>query len=402
MTIKSAQTFEYKLTAIAPGHIGTGEVLSPMEYYLDPGSLVIYDPIRLFELHPDLMDQEIQRLGGRTFNLTSLKRELREALSDPRNQLYRAGYFSPVVRAQLTNMGRQGEVRLTTKTVKFEPFIPGSSLKGALRTAWAYASYRKSGNADLLTQLVSARDEEKDQTVTRAIFRTSRGDRANFDLLRALSISDTVPVSSENLRVVAERVLSASIQADGQRCHSQDEFKQYWIFAEALAPGTILRGRMSFDLRLLAEPANQLLGWSSHQRTFSPSSLIRAVNEFSLRVVRRELDYFQSIRGKNSSTVVSFYQDKLMPALNQASEHNQANVCYLSIGHGSGWHKLTLGLLLSDSLSPEQFSDLRQRLGLARNRLAYIYPKTRKVIMQTEENFSHPWGWIKLELEGIE
>ncbi len=389
----------YHLDILTPVHIGSGQSLSPLEYLLVP-HFIPFDLGRLLESDPSKAEQlaiALSRLASSQLTSTSLHNLITpEVASDQRCWQYQAT-ISQSTRSLLEDQIKrgQGEVKTAIKSPTFQVYIPGTSLKGALRTAFEYFLLRQrlSQDVDLLEYMI--RDNrfknQIDQQLTKVLFRRAK-DQATHDLFRTLQVSDSsLCRPAEALEIISEQVLSVSINKTGRGRvdRGNDETKRWVTFLEVIRPGTRLQGKIEFTENLLSQ--NRIieqLGWRNEREYLNLEHLCRFVNTFAQDIFSRESLYFQQVRGFDVSAIKSFYTE-----LGQRLQNPQPGECYLSLGHGSGWHKMTVGLLLEKHL-PARFDQL-VRTGKARQRQDFQYPKTRKLVMQNGNPHS-PLGWVRL------
>ncbi len=416
-----SRNWRYEIETLSPVHIGTGEQLTALEYHIveRPGDkekrFAVPNLSILFATKPEEAESFGRKLAGVTAE-TLARKSLKDFLSvllldNPAYHCYTLPFLEDAATYLLNEQRRgQGQVRVATRTPAYEAYIPGSSLKGAFRTAWAYHQIKHAEPTDrlqpdqLLQVIYQAEPKRKetaaDREITNTIFRAPANSDAGFDLFRCLQIGDTQPVpANQSLVLVAERVLSAGVRAaDAQSQNIHAAYKDYWLFLEAIDKKKRLNGRLQWAEGLLKlEQANKTLGWTAAQQTLALPTLMRAVNEFALDLIEWELDYLEQIpegsQQVNVDDVYNFYLD-----LQEQIEADSDTTCWFSLGHGSGWHKLTIGLLLEQRLSSNQFSSLRQALGLADRHTAFVYPKSRKLVMRDAQNAYAPFGWVKFRI----
>src|SRR5262249_2364423 len=156
-------------------------------------------------------------------------------------------------------------------------------------------------------------------------------------------------------------LLSASVPARGPQAGPKPgvraEFKDYWTFCEAIDTEMRLSGRLQIDDRAISDRSQRLFGWNDRQRHLSVHDLRDAANRFALDLCDWELDYFgrmpKASATCNVEDVLDFYH-----GLRHQISSAPADTLFLSLGHGSGWHKMTIGLLLEKRMAKEQFARL--------------------------------------------
>ena len=269
MSQKRFQVWDYKLKTLTPVHIGTGEEIAPLEYHLSK-VLVVPDLDKLFTKYPKSAEQFQQRLGR--ISSYDLSRTLLTKLIDPqylddpatwryalKNVTYASVHndgrtFDPIQQLQREIEHEQGRVKLATKTPDFRAYIPGSSLKGAFKTAWAYSQVKGKPLLDEVAQMIDNSEKESrvEQHLMNKIFQPSaQRKEANYDLFRLLQVSDTEPRrANDTLILLGERVLSANVnarQTDREKDEARAQYKKYWTFCEAIDTDKEFNGQVSFD-----------------------------------------------------------------------------------------------------------------------------------------------------------
>jgi len=379
---------KYEIKTLSPLHIGTGETITQYNSYVNDGHLVVANLSSLLSRSPARASQfafAVER-NPRGFNLGEFLTPEEKSQVDKR--LYRAR-LSRCAENYLRHGTR--EVREAIKHATSQsPMIPGSSIKGALRTAILY--YLLKNNRDILQQLLTdIQGNTRDKELTLPLLRGSRND-PKFDYLRTLEVGDTLPAPAA-FAVHCQGVLSANVMLesrhDVRRRPVRAEFKRFVALLECIPPETSLSGRVRLNATVMEPEYAKLFGWKKHHVPLNCRLLCSAANAFAEIIVARELDYFR--RFDQAYPAVERFYSKLAAQLKKADQ----STCYVCLGWGSGWHKTTIGLLLQQSLGP-RFASIRRRYRLASNRLHFQFPKTRKLIMESRDVPSVPLGWVRL------
>lgn len=399
--------YRYTITTLAPLHIGTGEVMASLEYHI-ANRLIVPDLQKIFAKDPNAAAVFSQRLAAKSsFDLsrTRLSQLLdSNLLGDLSNQRYSIpALFSEdsdfhTLNKLSTELEKgNGEIRLAMKTIEHGPYIPGSSIKGAIKTAWAYNQCLS--NNELARQIIGP--DTSDGVLKSHIFQSpsQRTDMA-YDVFRLLAVGDSQSRKAEDaLLLVSERILSANMLARNGETKTAGvavaQYKSSWTFCEAIDVEMEFSGQIRFDEHLLSNKYSQVMGWNQAQRSLSLESLRQATNRFAADLCQWEIDYFERIsqdeqRCDTADVLNSYYE--LRDEITAAPE----NVLYLSLGHGSGWHKLTIGLLLEKHLPKEQFAKFRRNKNLSDRYTDFEYPKSRKLVMSGETRANSAFGWVKL------
>jgi len=284
------------------------------------------------------------------------------------------------------------------------PYLPGSSLKGALRTALAYAFLRdqlrrlagqegKARFADtavgqaLLAQFSAGnlRREQFARPLETRLFQQSEGFDPTHDLLRAVRPADSAPLPPD--ATVVEQVGIYRVKNGALELVSP---KHRWL-VEALPEGTRLQLRLDLDFgpfgveRGLPERARQYV---------EIERLFRACREFAWRLVAVESRRMQEAR----SQFTAFYRE--LAKRIEAAAHAATPETYLQLGWGTGWRAKTIGPLLelSDIEDGKDFlENLVTKLQLGRGQQKLPFPRTRRLVERNGQP-SLPLGWVRLRV----
>jgi CRISPR-associated protein Csm5 len=130
--------FKVRYHIITPVHIGTGEDLSPFEYVIKDGFLHRIEPD---ELIADLPENQLQKFYSfiEGNNLIGLRNIVMENFDESRYSKYRIRVTQNIEEKYRQNIKRVENQLLISPFLRtasnLQPYIPGSSIKGAIRTA---------------------------------------------------------------------------------------------------------------------------------------------------------------------------------------------------------------------------------------------------------------------------
>jgi len=202
-----------KIVTLSPVHIGSGEEITPWEYGLVQGKVEVYK----FE---NVVRELSQHFSGQRLKNTML--ELRDRI---RNEGFNStlGDFlhrnnvevEPLYRVDCNTKLKEGRYKVIKEFIKTEGkvYIPGSEIKGALRTLFIfgliYRSIKKQDNnlmrrfkgiiENTLKRLAGAEQRERKKIWDKANIQLNKlilcpkGD-AKYDLFRAVKVGDTSSV----------------------------------------------------------------------------------------------------------------------------------------------------------------------------------------------------------------
>jgi CRISPR/Cas system CSM-associated protein Csm5 (group 7 of RAMP superfamily) len=407
----------YEIKVLSPVHIGTGKQITPFEFICTDGRLVVIDLEKVVEANPQRVEELNTRLSRDAlhFSLSAFLAQAEQTNASFRKYSAALDETTQAALQAELRKARDMDVDEYIKTVPdSQVYIPGSSLKGVFRTALAYSIFRTDEKLyqELKKRLENVDWRWSDEAVNELIFWGANDPK--YDLFKTLRFSDssTLPADEHTLAIGKMKLLSLTSARKREPPKQGTMFKQlqqlketlvptknplkpWWTFQEILQPGIAFTGDISLEDRLLHDPkAQAMLQWQEpHQTGFSLDKLIQAANTFSKDACNWELNFFERyVQGIDATPVLDFYHD-----LKKQLKTPEPNSCYLCIGQGAGWHKMTIGMLLERDKDFD-FRKLRQDLRLADERLNFEYPKSRKLLMDSDEKIKGVFGWVKVRL----
>lgn len=134
--------YRVRIHFLSPVHVGSGRTLDPCEYVLqrdgDRAWLVIFDQAAFLAELSDKKRQEFLRLCDRD-DYTQVRRFFQREVRPEKYGRWRVAVHPPTfdeIQKNIDNPARMGEIHLFTRDPHTgRPYLPGSSLKGAIRTA---------------------------------------------------------------------------------------------------------------------------------------------------------------------------------------------------------------------------------------------------------------------------
>lgn len=369
-----------KLKTLTPVHIGDGEYYTNLSYLVHQGNMYVIDTEALSVFTQEQMEQWLRCLAmGRGQDLNSFVSQypgLRQKI------IGKAKYCLPL-------HGAASQKVFTFIKSADHAYIPGTEVKGALRTALLSALLIQQPLKQKLIQelhkfgkefprlqqnkkALAERAKELETSLHAIAFRPCAND-ARYDLLKLLFVSDSDAKRLSEVLVVAP-VQSVGLQ---KRLPEQShEVAKYGV--EFSLELTITSGKPR-DEFLTKFKFDQL----HHDILRDRHALFKIAYQFYDKVLEEEISYFKS-RGVQYSEVVA--------KLQQIKNLNAPDSPVIRLGKHQGYLSLTLGLLLKN-----QALDLYQKcvLPLIKGRInPQDFPKTRKLVELNGELF--PLGWVQL------
>lgn len=338
---------------LSPVHVGDGRgvLTEDVDFVRHRGRLYLIDLAKLWER---LGDQELAHWNQLSFRLSALLQPAEypacaaATYSVPEHLESGTGLIHPLTDAE----GR--------------PYLPGSSLKGAIRTALLRAT---GGPFDLATL------EPSKSWAAQPIERRHFGKNPNFDLLRTLRIADSAPVDASRLKAV----VVATYSLRGSRL-------------EPKGPG--------YRLNVVALPARERLEttlsldrWTLGQTKLDFGSRARWLDELAARcqqaataLIDAERRFFDEV---GPAAIARFYADltRYGAGLDQRS-------FLLPIGWGTGWMGKTLAMAIRDQPG---FEKVRAEFKLGR--LGAPFPKSRRLVEEAPNRPRVPPGWVQVTIK---
>lgn len=362
--------YDVTVSVLTPLHISSGrDLLNQYDYAIHNGRTWRLNEAELLEAQ-DVEDAKVAAQLART----------------PPAQLLQTRDFQPdsdlfryVLQGTPRSQDAGAQLREQIKDIFDRPYLPGTSLKGALRTALAWNVWQQRRiRADM--RKIGQRRQWAGQRYEQDIF----GHNPNHDFLRALHVGDSIPSNAERLMIINARVINprGTLAAP--------------IEVEAIAPDTQFSLTLKIDEALFSQ-------WAvSNQLRLKGDDLLhnlpRAVHNHSVSLARQEVEWFGRIN--RAKQITDLYQQlaRLKP---------RARSFLICLGWGTGWTSKTFGSHLQ--ADPALMEDLvrKFRLGRGKRQKGDPFPKSRRVVVQVSKDRSgrtverpiRPWGWCLVEMK---
>ncbi|MBD3214979.1 MAG: type III-A CRISPR-associated RAMP protein Csm5 [Candidatus Lokiarchaeota archaeon] len=414
-----------ELEGLSPVFIGSGTTYSQLDYIPDDNQIHIIDFNKVLQHVSERMIDDLTNDIRENFSNNIWEGDVKEFLGR-----YGITWQDFIERSYdlIGDIGRN-EINQFNKTSD-SIYIPGSSIKGAIRTAVLFSIFQKNQS-----QKNRLRDNVarffNDQNIQNLI----QSDGKN-DLLRALHVSDaTLEDQAQNIAVAESNVY-----------HLRNKEFTIPIFNEVLNHGFQAEGSIKIDEQLLDSGYLKSNTFSLEKHT-----ILNAINDFSREIISHELRTFTNQDDENLMGLIRFYKS----LENELTSLNQ-NECILRVGQGSSILGITLFLTFQDNLEilrryanlevvafdqpdrknpgyavgnkngflilPDKEGEVKPRINetwlcqvVSTNRRSHfkivrmveqiehdfnigevLYPVTRKVVVSSS-NIKAPYGWIKIK-----
>lgn len=324
---KSVKRYYLQLQPLTPIHIGSGEEVMPYEYIVEDNK---YYRINLFDLINVLPPEKREEL----VNIMEKDLvELRSIVSDYNwkdSTLYEANTSSDFSVDYHKNIKRSANNLAINEFInsKMRPYIPGSSIKGAFRTAYIYKY------ADNIYYDISR---------NRHGFFNVRGSRRKAQQIEGKTLNyrkifgdpfQTVKFSDSSLNISNLKIYK-TYSVNVKKANT-DGIPYYQEVISGLLSSNI---EQNIFLELSIDIARQNCDYHKNtvKHSITADKLLNATRSFSKKIIESELDY---LRDKNTSNeTIDIY--KKLKSISSDLDENQSLIRF---GKGVGFNTTTLNL----------------------------------------------------------
>jgi CRISPR-associated protein Csm5 len=379
---------KYRLTCLTPLLVGDGHRLSPIDYMVWKDQVNVLDQRRIFRLLA-----KGPRLEG---YLTQLKRADKLDFASwggfAQNFADRRVPFEHASSAAHWERAQGDSLRIPTFfSGPGGPYLPGSALKGALRTGMLFTRWTN-GSGPNFERLQSDRSQRRPGEPAEEQALGASG--TNF--MRAVSLSDSSPVPVASMKVYLLRVSTLVARGAGK-------FELGWkqaprgsvnraedatpLFSEMAAPGTVFEGRFKENPFLAQPEVLRALRW---KEPVTAARLLAAANNHAARLLAIEKQYAEWTGLAALRKSIEGLETRL------AALRESGSGCLVSLGWGSGLLAKT-GWLDTDA---EAYRRLLEQVALYNRALqtGLPFPKTRRIVFLGGQPAALP-GWAAFEIE---
>ncbi|MEN4007090.1 MAG: type III-A CRISPR-associated RAMP protein Csm5 [Methanobacteriaceae archaeon] len=355
------------IETITPVHIGNGKDYGPSEYYRGKSTkgnpiLVKTDLNQVFtSLSEDKKDEFIQHLTDPTFQLGDYLKNV-------------LGKKPPKIKKYLAILMCKNPyiIEEHIKTAE-KPYIPGSSIKGAIRTAMlhniiAYKDIRE------IKKLIQRNRVNfwKSQRFHDQFFSNPQKNDPKYNILKFLQVTDTGTFSYPSIYSIV------TFKAGERRNEWYSRGRKIvYVYAETIGTGKKLEFEINSDY-------NPQLHGELYLQDKEQYLHIKKIKEFLFKFSRDYINHEIDFAQKYSIDFLEKFYSKL-------KSKNSPESPLMRIGYGSGFLSTTIGLRLKKE-DPETYEMVRKTF---RRAYPFEFPKTRKLTGQKK-----PLGWVKVSTNG--
>ena len=198
---------------------------------------------------------------------------------------------------------RETEIREAIKDVFSRPMIPGSSIKGAIRTTLLWdliGDDNKEAQNDLKEQLQRRPNRN---WAGQGIERRVLGKDPNHDLMRAVQVSDTAPISIDALEMGV--AWTVTLNQHGELVQKREGNREYKTFVEQIHADQTFDFSIKIDKSLFGGREKSELGYSDHQERAVCEELADVCNFGTKELAKDEAEFYDYYR---SPELANFYE----------------------------------------------------------------------------------------------
>jgi len=380
----------YRVKCLTPMLVGDGRRLSPIDYMVWKDHVNVLDQWRIFRLLA-----KGPRLEG---YLGQLKRSEKLDFASwggfAQNFAGRRIPFENAAYSAYWNRAAGDSLHIPTFAAGASgPYLPGTAIKGALRTGMVFAHWRDGMLQDVLSRVKGERMPRRPAEI---VEEQALGP-AGSNRMRFVSAGDSTPVATSQFKVYLLRT-STLLPRGGGFALGWKQSPRGTVdgtkpeestpsFAEMAVPGTTFTGGWDEKQFFLQPDVRRSVRWPD---TVNRARVFEAVNVYAQGLLALQRQY-ASWAGMG---LLDRSLDELEQRLAQAREKG---ACLFSLGWGGG---LTAKSAWLDATNPD-YRQILEQFAIYNRALAsnLPFPKTRRIVFLNNRPATLP-GWVELTVEG--
>lgn len=351
---------ECRIKILTPIHIGSGNTYGAHEYYTGKSKgkeiFTRIDITKFYSLlEGPLKDKFLHHISTPEFKLDQFKDKI-DRKSVKKAILYRGYLFS--------NPENIKEVQEHIKTLN-QVYIPGSSIKGSLRTALLYTHLTESDLKEISNILIaSKRKNKKLEEFINRFFATKNKDFAKYNITRFLQITDTTTFKSPAIYEI--KILRAQ--------ENHYNYKNFKLHLECIPR---IKPFLHFEIRTEYNDNFNILRLKDKINLIDIDTIKESLYKFSEDYIKHELDFASK-----------YNIESLRKEYKKLRKENSKKTPLMKIGQGSGFLGTTIALRFKNE--DRRTYELIRNITKGKN-YKHEFPKTRRLI-----NGKKPLGWVKV------
>lgn len=394
----------YRVECLTPLLVSDGGTLSPIDYMVWKDQVNVLDQRKIFRLLA-----KGPRLDG-YLNQVKRAEKLDFASWGGFAQNF-AGRRIPFEHSSLTPAWERQQAdacHIPTFTRSHEgPYLPGSSVRGALRTALVSARLDVRAIEQFKELMAGERPPRHPGDGLEQRTLSNEGGRGGWDPFKAFAVSDSKVNAGAATKVYLVRVASLAESRDPKAMAAGRNLSLVWkqsrggsvesrriddstpIFTEMAAPGSAFEGTWTERGFYRMGEIRHALRWRDVDLR---KALIEAANIYAGYLLGEHQRFAAAAGLGQLSATVAYLQGKLEAA------RTAGNQCLVSLGWGGGLlSKAAWPAAAPDAVPPYRAMLEAQPAWSRAIRTGLPFPKTRRIIFMQGQPAALP-GWVRLEI----
>ncbi|AZR72425.1 type III-A CRISPR-associated RAMP protein Csm5 [Anoxybacter fermentans] len=361
------------LEILTPMHIGNGDVLSPYSDY-------IYKDGQIYYINHQKLEDFIFKLDNASSLIDKFVDIIKKQASGNQSSKYKLENFFEANNLDIKeftdkivdcNTDIKNKQILKCIYTGSRPYIPGSTLKGAIRTSLIYGYLKR--NSYNLNEIISIWKQNKYSYIGQDIF-----GKFSRDIMKFLQVSDTEPFSDTDIEIIE----TYRVDIESGKTKNPVVFE---CLKRNLSTKFSMTSKGKKNYHHLEDDFDYLYEQNE-------AVIFDYINDFFEDAIKREISELKSkYKGKGENpflNIISFYEQ----LLNEIMEFKQnKNGAVLRIGAGKTFFENTINNIFSKN----EFEEIKKIKKIKNNN---PFPKTRTVVVDCEI-IKNSLGWIKIYKE---
>ena len=378
---------KYELTALTPFLVGDGQTLSPIDYMVWKDQINVLDQARIFKLLA--RGPRLEGYLGQLRKATKL--DFASWGGFAQNFSQRRIPFEDAGSTSLWEAAPAEAQFIPTFAANHRgPYVPGSAIKGALRTGLVFSRW----NTSTMEKIAAGLENDR---VPRRVAEPAEA-AAGASQMRIISVVDSAATDTSSFRIYVSKVASLDTRQPGKpqlvwksagrgSVPPQRVKEATPTFSEMAKPGTVFSGQWQERKYLENPDLTRALGWRSVP---DPKMIFAAANEYASAQLALHA------RHAEVAGLVALYRsiERIQGEVSTAQQ--QASSCVLCLGWGGGFLSKT-GFPNTEDESYRKILKNIPVFGRA-VRDGLPFPKTRRVVFVGGQPATLP-GWVRLQLK---
>lgn len=356
------------ITTLTPTHIGSGaKPIREVDFLLFGEQLAMLDPEKILGI---IGAEQVHQWVA----CVDKQEGLQNLLTQRKGDLAAEDVALRVLPVQHKGMDKKADLHEQLHDGMGRALLPGSSLKGAVRTA-LFAHFISQNNGDdakNVRNLLDRRNAFSDSFLSRKYF----GEDPNHDMLRLLRIGDAAFDGTSCARAETINLKGKDWVVDGR-------FTQ---FIEVIPQGQ--SASMAFHFDAVTERNARLKNYiTADTSVLRQPKLFDLINRHTRNLAERELKFWKE---QDESNIVGCYLTELEKIIAVTQGCSQQE-CVIRLGWGTGFRNMTGDWHIN--MTDDDYYDLIRKLR-PRHPEDMAYPKSFRVLAD-----GTPLGFVKLTLQ---